>query len=599
MMIVTKSFSIMIIRRFAACIFATLCAFNVYSQGLTRAELAELASSLDGLKKEELKTAVYAISQPQTVLDYGSGSKGTWWGFWYTDRINTITNECFNRYSPSRFYFSSHDGTSISGMNIEHSFPKSWWGGTTYVNAYKDLFNLYPSDSEANSDKSNYPMGAVETVTSSSGEGYDQVGYATINGAQVKVWEPGDLFKGEFARSYFYMATTYQNYTWQGTQGLQELENNTWPTLQEWAYTLYLEWIVLDPVDAIEVERNQAVYEIQGNRNLFIDYPYLADYIWGDSTEVAFNPYASVTTCSDDDRYLSEVVISPPVFTPEGGTYYGEQAVTMRSSSPGTLVYYTTDGSDPTTSSTLFSDTLIISETTLLKAIAADDDNHLSDIASAEYIITATEGESTEGDTVFYFVETFDQCSGTGGNDGQWSGNIASSSFVPDNEGWSYQKAYGGDCCARFGTSSVTGTVTTPTFAISGTHTLTFVAAPWGSDGNALSVSVSGNATLSQSSFTLTAGEWTTFTLTLTGSGYVTLTFTPQKRFFLDDVRCFSLQASEEEEEEEGNEDDTDAIRLVEEDSEPGVWYDLNGRPCATPTRGNLYIYEGKKVLLK
>ena len=555
----------------------------------TRSQLASYANSLSGLKKEELKTAVYALSQPQSVLNYGSGTAATWWGFWYTDRVSTITNECFNRYSDKQFYFSSHDSKAIDGMNIEHSFPKSWWGGSTYVDAYKDLFNLYPSDSEANSSKSNYPMATVTDILASNGDNYDKVGTATINGETIYVWEPGDLFKGEFARGYFYMVTTYQDYTWQGTQGLQELENNTWPTLQQWAYTLYLQWVQTDPVDYIEIARNEAVYAIQGNRNLFIDFPFLAEYIWGDSIDVPFDPYTSVSTANDDDRYLSGVTISTPSFSPDGGTYYGELRVAIRTTTPGTRIFYTLDASTPTTDATLYDDTITIDQTLTLKAIATDDDGNLSDVASADYIITTAEG-TTDGDTTYFFVETFDQCAGTGGNDGLWSGNIASSTFTPDNDGWSAPKAYGGSQCARFGTSSVVGTATTPTIAVDDTLTLTFIAAAWGSDGTGLTLSVDGNATLSQTNFTLTASQWTTYSLTLIGSGYITLTFTPTKRWFLDDMRLFSVETATEEE--------TNAVSAIHENATSNdAWYDLFGRRVQQPAHG-IYIHRGQKVMI-
>ena len=203
-------------------------------------DLASYASALKGLKKGDLKTAVYNLVNSHTVISYGSGTSNTWYYFWYTDR-NATTNECLNRYSPDKFYFSSHNGSSITGMNIEHSFPKSWWGGTTNA-AYQDLYNLYPSSSTDNSAKSNYPMGKVTNVTSNSGEGYDKVGTGSCDGVgTITLWEPGDQYKGDFARGYMYMATTYQNLTWQGTQGLQILQNDTWPTLRQWAYTLYLQ----------------------------------------------------------------------------------------------------------------------------------------------------------------------------------------------------------------------------------------------------------------------------------------------------------------------------------------------------------------------
>lgn len=264
---------------------------------IERDSLESYAASLKGLKGAELKTAIYNLCQPKQVLQYGGGEGKTWSGFVKTDRIGN-TLECRNRYSADRYYFTSPtQNRAISGMNIEHSFPKSWWGKTEN-NAYKDLYNLYPSESDANNKKSNYIMG--EVTNPSILDDYEKVG--TGSQGSVKMVEPHDNWKGDFCRSYFYMVTTYQNLTWT-SEGLNCLENNTWPTLQEWAYTLYLKWTRTDKVDTIEVNRNNAVAAIQGNRNLYIDYPYLAEYVWGDSIDVAFDPYTSITTASDDDRY--------------------------------------------------------------------------------------------------------------------------------------------------------------------------------------------------------------------------------------------------------------------------------------------------------
>ncbi len=268
---------------------------------IDREKLIQYASSLKGKKKAELKKAIYLLCQPSKTLAYGSGAGKTWEGFSKTDRI-AGTNECVNRYSTHKFYFASaNSNTVISGMNIEHSFPKSWWGGQTN-NAYKDLFNLYPSETDANSKKSNYPMGKVTNPNIL--DDYEKVGSGPAGSlGNIKLCEPNDTWKGDFSRSYFYMATVYQNFTWDGTQGKQQLENNEWPTLREWAYTLYLEWVRADKVLDIEVQRNNEIYKIQGNRNLYIDYPFLAEYVWGDSIDVAFDPYTSMTTADGDDRY--------------------------------------------------------------------------------------------------------------------------------------------------------------------------------------------------------------------------------------------------------------------------------------------------------
>lgn len=98
------------------------------THAINRAELIKYAQTLKGKKGAELKTALHTLLVPKTVLEYGSGTENTWWGFWYTDR-DPKTNECYNRYSSSKSYFKDHNGIAINGMNIEHSFSRSWWGG--------------------------------------------------------------------------------------------------------------------------------------------------------------------------------------------------------------------------------------------------------------------------------------------------------------------------------------------------------------------------------------------------------------------------------------------------------------------------------------
>ncbi len=246
-------------------------------------------SSLKGKKGAELKTAVHELIKTASVLSYGSGSGHTWDGFYSTDRADD--GAVRDRYSNDTRYFGER-GASVDGMNIEHSFPKSWWGGKE-VQAYKDLYNLMPCEQKINSAKSNYPMGKV--TGTSTDNGCTKVG-AGSNG--YKLWEPADKWKGDFARGYMYMATAYQDYTWSGAQALQILEQDDYPTLQKWAYTLYLEWARTDKVDGIEATRNQAVSNIQGNRNPFVDFPNLMEYIWGDSIDYVFDPETTVRTTS-------------------------------------------------------------------------------------------------------------------------------------------------------------------------------------------------------------------------------------------------------------------------------------------------------------
>jgi len=312
-------------RYFKMVIATALIGVTTSANAIDRKTLAQYASSLNGLKKEQLKAALHKLMDKKNVLPYGGGGKGTWWGFWYTDR-NPQTNECYNRYSDKKFFFeSTNTGRAIGGMNIEHSFPKSWWGGHKN-DAWCDLYNLYPSDSKANSSKSNYVMGVVVNVKENAGEGYDKVGTGYADGKLVNMWEPGDRFKGEFSRSYMYMATTYQNLSFV-SEGAKQLQTGAYPTLKKWSSDLFRLWSKNDRVDEMEIKRNEAVYKIQNNRNLFIDYPNLAEYVWGDSMDVEFNPYRSITTASDDARYTGVIApedpVTPdnPVVTPQGGTF--------------------------------------------------------------------------------------------------------------------------------------------------------------------------------------------------------------------------------------------------------------------------------------
>ena len=306
-------------------IATALIGVTTSANAIDRKTLAQYASSLQGLKKEQLKAALHKLMDKKNVLPYGGGGKGTWWGFWYTDR-NPQTNECYNRYSDKKFFFeSTNTGRAIGGMNIEHSFPKSWWGGHKN-DAWCDLYNLYPSDSKANSSKSNFVMGVVVNVKEEAGAGYDKVGTGYADGKLVNMWEPGDRFKGEFSRSYMYMATTYQNLSFT-SEGAKQLQTGAYPTLKKWSSDLFRQWSKNDRVDEMEIKRNEAVYKIQNNRNLFIDYPNLAEYVWGDSMDVEFNPYRSITTASDDARYTGVIApedpVTPdnPVVTPQGGTF--------------------------------------------------------------------------------------------------------------------------------------------------------------------------------------------------------------------------------------------------------------------------------------
>ena len=259
---------------------------------------AEYYTSIDGTKGGAvLKTALYNLIKNHKQISYGSGASSTWGAFYTTDAvIENGQRRVLDMYSNEKRYFGDK-GSAVSGMNIEHSVAKSWWGGTKN-NAYCDLHHLNPSDQNANSRKSNYPLGELTSVSWDNGVTF--VGKANIDGSSQNAYEPCDEYKGDFARTFMYMFTCYQDLTWEYTW--MNYEKSTYPTLKPWAVELLLKWHKQDPVSEKEVNRNNAVYAVQGNRNPYIDYPQLADYVWGDSINYTFHLNGDVEDGSGNDK---------------------------------------------------------------------------------------------------------------------------------------------------------------------------------------------------------------------------------------------------------------------------------------------------------
>ncbi len=245
-------------------------------------------TSLTGKTGSELKTAAHNIIRQMTLTNtsYAAIYSALSYTFQRTD-LYPDSREWWDMYSNIQRY-----APSFSGLNREHSFPKSWWGGSQTVNAYIDLNHLYPADGPANQAKSNYPLGEVNTTQNIKYQnGVVKVGYPVSGqgGGASYVFEPNEEYKGDFARTYFYMVTCYQDYTWASNYSWM-LQNGAYPTLTTWAIRLLLKWAKEDPVSQKELMRNEEVYRIQNNRNPFIDYPLLADYIWGDLKGEPFDP---------------------------------------------------------------------------------------------------------------------------------------------------------------------------------------------------------------------------------------------------------------------------------------------------------------------
>ncbi len=246
--------------------------------------------STQGLYTAQLKTALKTIiTNGHTQNDYAS----LWSLFVKTDtKPNAIANYVWDPYSdgnPTYHYIHNQNqcgNYSQEGdcYNREHSFPASYFGDAYPM--YGDLNHLYPTDGYVNNRRSNFPFGKVTSPSWTSSNG-SKLGPCTYPGYTGTVFEPTDSFKGDFARTYFYMVTRYEDLivSWftsaaSGNEVVHVLDGTTYPALQAWQVNLFLQWNALDPVSQKEINRNDSVYAIQHNRNPFIDHPEFAPMIW-------------------------------------------------------------------------------------------------------------------------------------------------------------------------------------------------------------------------------------------------------------------------------------------------------------------------------
>ena len=241
-----------------------------------------------------LREALHNIIKVHDTLSYND----LWQSFYSTDK-RLDNNKVWDIYSdkpgytPAYYFtFGSDQCGSYSAegdcYNREHSVPNSWFGGSV-APMYTDLFHLYPTDGYVNSKRSNLPIGKVTSASWTSTNG-SKVGTSNISGYSGQVFEPIDSFKGDFARTYFYMAVCYMD----KNLGVETQSNFSGGDLKPWAKQLLLQWAALDPVSRKEIDRNNAIYELQNNRNPFIDHPELAAKIFGsDSTPFSLNKSAN------------------------------------------------------------------------------------------------------------------------------------------------------------------------------------------------------------------------------------------------------------------------------------------------------------------
>lgn len=235
-------------------------------------------NSAQGLTGNNLKIALHNIIKNHTVLAYNN----LWTAFQSTDKkangkvwdiysyvpsvtqpyeYTFVTNQCGNYTNEGDCY------------NREHSWPQSWFNSD--VNPSSDLFHIYPTDGKVNAIHANYPYAKVGSASTITQNGC-KLGTCSSVGYSLTVFEPIDEFKGDIARSYFYMCTRYYNED--GSWAVTDATNKS--DILPWQVNVLLQWHHQDPVSTKETARNNAIYSLQNNRNPYIDNPQWADSVW-------------------------------------------------------------------------------------------------------------------------------------------------------------------------------------------------------------------------------------------------------------------------------------------------------------------------------
>ena len=203
-------------------------------------------------------------------------------------------------YSTCRFTYDDANNPQkyvCDGWNKEHVCCQSWLGSGPMVS---DMFNVYPTDARVNNLRSNYPYGVVGTNKGISGDpdhhALGKLGTSSKAGYSGTCYEPDDQYKGDLARTFFYMVARYRTNVLNSGYGSNMFTSN--PTnLTSYSLSFLLEWHRNDPVSQKEIDRNQGVYGEQNNRNPFIDYPELVEYIWGTKVGQTVSLSSMTPTC--------------------------------------------------------------------------------------------------------------------------------------------------------------------------------------------------------------------------------------------------------------------------------------------------------------
>lgn len=527
------------------------------------------SAALDGKNGRALELALQDIVYPHTKISYDD----LWVAYETTDLapVDSIPAlyegehimlvydmYAWMKWFPKFYEDGNHSQTG--GINREHCVPNSWFGGQKgNPIAYTDLHHLFPADGAANNAKQNYPLGEETTGMTLSfpteDKQYNGKWYVTVANACSRVWnvnstgasggalkafEPADMYKGDFARAYLYVVCAYEKkLRWQTSENTMFVgDSTTYTTIQPWALSLLLNWHRNDPVSEKEKVRNNAVESLQGNRNPFVDYPELVEYIWGNKTSESFS--LATATCSYNSVYY-EIHATNIV----GGSVVAAPASAMAGQ---TVTLYATP--DETHLFTNVAGNWSVTDGETPVSVTVGEGNSCTFVMPAGNVTVGATFEDNPKANHYLLREDFSSITTGNNTDVNHSG-----SAWTWNENFSAgTNVYQAGGAIRIGKGDATGSITTKTLDLSvngGRFMVSFDVKGWTSVEGKIVVMVNGYGLQVKDTFTYTSmmdGEFETIQKVFEGgTAGSTITFaTTSKRAFLDNIKVYYFRGMQE-----------------------------------------------------
>ncbi len=287
----------------------------------------ESVFALDG---NELKTQIHEIINDHNELDYETVKAVIRQADQDTSNINNVIL-LYTGNSISKWNFANNPSSLYQQdyWNREHVWPKSHGdfgpnGIYTDKGANTDAHHLRPVDMTINSLRGYRDFDIGGNVVYN-GQVATECKYTSTT------WEPRDEVKGDVARMIFYMAARYEG-------GLSEEGNlepdlelvnaiGTFPNPSMGRLSILLNWHQSDPVDAWELNRNDVIYNWQGNRNPFIDHPEYVDLIWATAdpslVQISSTAKSPIMPVAGDSILVTANITNPFNSLPEAALYWG------------------------------------------------------------------------------------------------------------------------------------------------------------------------------------------------------------------------------------------------------------------------------------